>query len=515
MSATRFGFFLFAVWVSGATGWSQSAGLYSASYQVNVNAAGQNIVGDAANEPSLCVDPTDPNRIAVGWRQFDTVTNDFRQAGWAYSTNGGASWTSPGTLTNIFRSDPVLAADAEGRFYYLGVVTSNLSGFSSDLYQSTNGGATWQLLGPALGGDKEWMAIDTTTGPGRGNLYQLWSPWYNYAGSALNTGDPDKIFSRSTDGGRTWMDAISIPQWPYWGTLDVGPNGELYVVGTDGATFWVSRSTNAANRSVTPAFDLTVPVDLGGPMIYGAPGVNPDGLLGQPWIAVDRSGGPTRGNVYLLCSVTNQPGNFADVMFARSTNGGATWSAARRINDDPTNTQAYHWFGTLSVAPDGRIDACWNDTRSNPNHRFSELYFSCSRDGGLTWSPNQAISPPFDHTLGYPVQQKMGDYIGMVSLRGAACIAYTATFNGEEDVYFARVELPITAAIARLGATVRVSWNTIVGRTYCVQYLDDLALPWTAAAELGCLVGDGGVATLDDPSPGARVRRFYRVVEQR
>lgn len=34
------------------------------SYQVNVDANGQNIVGDAANEPSITVDPTDPNNMS-------------------------------------------------------------------------------------------------------------------------------------------------------------------------------------------------------------------------------------------------------------------------------------------------------------------------------------------------------------------------------------------------------------------------------------------------------------------
>ena len=54
---------------------------YGVSYQVNVNAAGQNITGDAANEPSMCIDPNHPDRMAVGWRQFDTVTSSFRQSG--------------------------------------------------------------------------------------------------------------------------------------------------------------------------------------------------------------------------------------------------------------------------------------------------------------------------------------------------------------------------------------------------------------------------------------------------
>src|SRR5262245_27203783 len=36
------------------------------SFQVNVDANGNNILGDAANEPSISVDPTDGNKIAVG-----------------------------------------------------------------------------------------------------------------------------------------------------------------------------------------------------------------------------------------------------------------------------------------------------------------------------------------------------------------------------------------------------------------------------------------------------------------
>ncbi len=50
--------------------------------QVNVDADGNDIIGDAANETSIAVDPTNPNRIVIGWRQFDTVNSDFRQAGY-------------------------------------------------------------------------------------------------------------------------------------------------------------------------------------------------------------------------------------------------------------------------------------------------------------------------------------------------------------------------------------------------------------------------------------------------
>src|SRR2546430_2771592 len=66
------------------------------SYQVNVDANHQNIIGDAANECVIAVDPTDGNKMTIGWRQFNDVTSNFRQGGWGYTTDAGLTWTFPG-----------------------------------------------------------------------------------------------------------------------------------------------------------------------------------------------------------------------------------------------------------------------------------------------------------------------------------------------------------------------------------------------------------------------------------
>src|SRR6202049_4709125 len=58
------------------------------SYQVNVDANGQNIIGDAANECVISVDPTDGNKMTIVWRQFNSVTSNFRQGGWGSTSNG-------------------------------------------------------------------------------------------------------------------------------------------------------------------------------------------------------------------------------------------------------------------------------------------------------------------------------------------------------------------------------------------------------------------------------------------
>ena len=400
------------------------------SYQVNVNVNGNNIVGDAANEPSICVDPTNRNKMSIGWRQFNSVSSNFRQAGFAHTTNGGRTWVSPGVLQrNVFRSDPVLNSDNAGHFFYL----SLLQNFFDDLWRSLNGGQSWTNVAPADGGDKEWFTIDNTNSPGHGFQYQAWSTdGNNYGG---------RQFSRSMNGGVTWMNPINIPHSPAWGTLDVDSNGNLFIGGVNlnTAQIWCVRSTNAKNGGVVPTFDQSTPINLGGNIVSGEP-INPQGLVGQVFLAVDRSGTITNNSTYMLASV--QPTGFnngSDVMFVRSTNGGQTFSAPRRINDDAVNHAKWHWFGALSVASSGRIDAVWLDTRNAANNTNSQLFYSYSLDGGNTWSRNVAISNSFNPFLGYPNQNKLGDYITIVSDIAGANVAYAATFNGEEDVYYVRI----------------------------------------------------------------------------
>jgi hypothetical protein len=143
--------------------------------------------------------------------------------------------------------------------------------------------------------------------------------------------------------------------------LDVDANGNLYLGGVNfdaSRQVWSLRSSNARDASVTPTFDRITAVNLGGGPTGGQP-INPEGLVGQIFVAADRSGASTNNNVYMLASVTPTGAtNGSDVMFVRSTDGGLSFSPPHRINDDPVNQNKWHWFGALSVAPNGRLDGC-------------------------------------------------------------------------------------------------------------------------------------------------------------
>jgi hypothetical protein len=403
------------------------------SIQVNVDELGLNIVGDAANEPTLAVNPIDPDNIVVGWRQFDSISSNFRQAGWAYTVDGGQTWDFPGVLTpGTFRSDPVLDFDSQGNLYY----HSLLQSFDVSVFKSTDGGVTWGPPVFAYGGDKNWMVVDRSGGIGDGNIYGIWQAAAGCCGQ--------NHFNRSTDGGQSFEFPVQVTGSPGIGTLAVGPQGEVWAAGIDETfgqdldTIVAARSTNAQDPGASPTFtggEVPLNASLG-----FSSGPNPGGLLGQINVQVDNSDTASFGTVYILASVNpDGAGNPIDVLFTRSTDGGATWTPTLRVNDDPPNNGAYHWMAAFAVAPNGRLDAIWADTRNSGQANISELFYSYSWDRGDTWSPNLQVSPSFNSYLGWPQQNKLGDYYSIVSDATGADAVYAATFNGEQDVYYIRL----------------------------------------------------------------------------
>jgi len=394
------------------------------SVQVNVDLLGRNIVGDAANEPSIAVDPTKPRKMAIGWRQFDSVESDFRQAGVGYSHDGGVTWTFPGSLTpGVFGSDPVLDSDAYGNFYYVSISLDE-----TRLFKSFDGGVTWGApIQTFRASDKPWLLV--TQRPGDDH--------------------PIVLFTQSTplemhvsfDGGMSFAEPIRSGG-AVWGTIAMDSRGFLHSV--YGEPLLVSTSEQPLVEGTEPSFVLQ-PLPIHG-MLAVAGDPNPGGLLGQMWIATHHHPGEASDHAFVLGSIATPPPYpvaSCDVLFFRSVDGGETWEDPVQVNDDGVDNGQWHWFGMMSVAPNGRIDTVWNDTRNHPDapdSRLSELYYAYSTDDGTTWSENVPVSPVFDSRIGWPAgNPKLGDYYHMRSDNLGVNVAYAATFNGEQDIWFLRI----------------------------------------------------------------------------
>jgi hypothetical protein len=142
--------------------------------------------------------------------------------------------------------------------------------------------------------DKQWIAADSSNG----NLYVSYTDYFA-AGNRV-------MFTRSTDGGATWSTPIQMNSSGANGRVQgsrpaVGPGGEVYVVWKElnnaGVQDFirVRKSVNAGSTFGT-VFTAASYFDNFG---SGAPGFNRERAVSFPSIAVDRSGGPNNGRVYV------------------------------------------------------------------------------------------------------------------------------------------------------------------------------------------------------------------------
>ncbi len=130
------------------------------SYQVNVNANGQNITGDAANEPSDLRRPDQPQQDghrleAVQQRGFQLPAVRRRATPAMAARPGRFPVFSKATSSAATRScTPMTPAVFS--------ISAFCRHFSTTMWRSLNGGQTWTNIAPATGGDKQWFVIDNT-----------------------------------------------------------------------------------------------------------------------------------------------------------------------------------------------------------------------------------------------------------------------------------------------------------------------------------------------------------------
>ena len=102
------------------------------------------------------------------------------------------------------------------------------------------------------------------------------------------------------------------------------------------------------------------------------------------------------GQIYVTFTRLGATPYTGDVRFARSLDGGRSFSEPTTINDD--GLAVGHRFDTLAVTSEGLIYVAWIDKRDQEaaarEHRAYEgaaLYYTVSRDGGGTFVPNRKL----------------------------------------------------------------------------------------------------------------------------
>ncbi len=304
------------------------------------------------------------------------------------------------------------------------------------------------------------IAVDSKTGS-VDTVYVGWSQSFPQATPA-QVGQT--VIATSTDGGKTygepvkvttdyWKSVVNKPDADKWGgsspTLTVTDNGTLYAV------FYASATGQPAGAQVNSIL-LAKSTDKG--KTFQVNEIAPPSGFYQAGALMDWSteGGP-EGTLHIVYEdkvaspgQTTIPLGDRDVFTRRSTDGGKTWSEGKLLNDDPYDPKdGGHSQNnpSVSVAPNGRVDAVWWDFRNDMGQFQNDVYYSYSEDNGATWSKNiRANDRSIDRRLGvWSNGYDMRMPVGVVSTDKVAVFAWDDTRNADtltqgQDVYTAIVQ---------------------------------------------------------------------------
>ncbi|MBK6930794.1 MAG: exo-alpha-sialidase [Saprospirales bacterium] len=388
-------------------------------------------------EPSICVNPKNPKNIAAG-----AILNRYY-----WSNDGGRHW-SAGTLKSSYGvyGDPVLIADNAGHFYYAHLSDPDGRGWSSErlldrivIQKSTDGGRSYHD-GSYTGNrhprdqDKQWLVAD----PVSNAIYCTWTEFDRY--DSKKPEDHSRIlFSKSTDGGASWLGVQTINQQEGDcldddGTTEgavpaAGPNGEVYVAWAWNNSIWFDRSADGGQTWLDN--DIIVASQPGG-WNLDIPGIQR--CNGMPVLVCDLSQSPHRGALYINWADQRNGPDDTDIWLSKSTDGGQTWSPAIRVNNDAKGSQQF--FSWLAIdQTNGYLYIVFYDRRNHPDEN-TDVYVAVSQDGGKTFDNLQVSDKPFRPET----QVFFGDYNHISAHAGTVRPVWTRYENGALSVWTALMD---------------------------------------------------------------------------
>ncbi|MCB9078447.1 MAG: exo-alpha-sialidase [Anaerolineaceae bacterium] len=315
-------------------------------------------------EPWVDINPTNADNIVGAWQQDRWSSGGARGLVAGVSTDGGASWTQV-VIPKITRcsgandyqraSDPWVTFDPDGNVYHISLSFNDYNTTSAVLVnKSTNGGLNWEdpvtLLhdtATTVFNDKESITADPNNSD---YVYAIWDRLVFPTEKARGR-SPERAlgyrgpiwFARTTDGGGSWEEARQIydpgeVNQTLGNQIVVRPQGELINIfnliynfknahkvrgynvaiirSTDHGESWSSKATIIDKLQ---SVGVTIP-DTGDPVRTGD-------II--PEIAVDHGD----GNLYVVWQDARfSGGDYDEVAFSMSSNGGDTWSPTIRVN---------------------------------------------------------------------------------------------------------------------------------------------------------------------------------------
>lgn len=373
-------------------------------------------------EPYLAASPGDPRNVLAGWQESRYANGGARALGYAASTDEGATWNE-GLASGLTRasggawdraSDPWVAFGPGSRAYFCSLLfDENSPDNAIGVNRSTDGGRTW---GPVV-----IAAFSNAEFNDKQSLTVDTSEGSPFLGRVYVVWDAN--FDTNMDGGidrQTVLVTHSSDEGSTWSrpvkVRKKGANvGCIARVGPDGSVSMVWLGGSLTGRKSYIYFAKSTD---GGETWSKARRISEVRAAG---VSGFRSGNglpsfdvdPATGALHVAWSDARFTG-VDQIALISSTDGGVTWSAPRRVSDGPGDAPAF----TVSVAarPGGHVAVSSYSLRNDPERAFLvDLFVQVSADGGATFGAARRATPEsFD--IRWAAQARgyfLGDYIGL------------------------------------------------------------------------------------------------------
>jgi len=362
--------------------------------------------------------PLDDNLLFTACNTL-TFIPFFISEGVYTTTDGGNYWygsdTTKGEPLAFHGGDPGIAIDKNGTFILTRLGRSPFVGLYS--HYSLDNGQTWSGQKVISTDDLERAALASDAGSVSSFSGRTYATWVKFAQPF------PMMVSFTDDGAQNWSPPVQINnpiQRCAGGDVAIGPGGKVYVCWagvTDVSPFketfvgFASSENGGSNWQVTEeAFPMNGITGL----LTSKENIRVNGL---PGIAVDTTNSSRKGWIYIVTGQKEQApaGTDPDIILNRSTDGGNTWSAGVRVNQDEKNNGKTQYFPSVNVDKFGAVNVIYFDDRFTTNDSTGVM-LSRSLDGGNTWT-EYLVS---DHNykpkpIGGLGQGYQGDNIGLTS----------------------------------------------------------------------------------------------------